>query len=376
MNKSKKIAIGASISIIIIALSGPFVTIGMPSVTSECGFSGCHGTHVMTISSNATGIVNTVVGGHFSLIVDAESHAITPAAGDMAVVIRNGWADNNQFSFIEEVILDNGDGDSNATLGVITTTFSFTSQAIGNWTLRIWTAGQVAISQSLDVPVLVTADDTPPSIDHPSDMSIAEGDASKNITWNPLDEAPTGYEIFDDGVSWVIEYYWDGSPIVLTLNNLTLGTHNITIIVWDASDNTISDQVYVTVFDGSAPTIDSPLVPDIIEGTTGNIITWHPSDLHPLSYEIFRNGTLVKSGQWNTSSETISISLDGLTPGTYNYSIRVTDIGYNHATDHVYVVVLPPTSQLSLEIILTSFLLGVGTCVVIIVVIKTFGGKK
>jgi hypothetical protein len=237
-------------------------------------------------------------------------------------------------------------------------------------TLRIWTAGIGAISQSLDVSVSAIIDNTPPTIDHPPDMSIAEGDLSKNITWTLSEESPSGFEIFDNGVSWVTEHYWEGAPIVLTLNNLTLGTHNITIVVWDASGNSTSDQVNVTVFDGSAPTIDSPPDSEITGGTTGNNITWHPSDLHPLSYEIYQDGLLVKSGQWNSSSEFILIPLDGLTTGTYNFSIRVTDIGNNNATDHVTVIVQPTTSQIPLEIVLTGVLMAVGTCVVAIVMIK------
>lgn len=361
---------------LLIAFSGAFAALGMPSITSECGIPACHGTYTMAITSNATGTVNATVGDSFSLVIDAASYASSPSAGEMAVSVRSGWADNSNFSFTEEVILDNGAGDSNAVLGEITTIFFFSPQTAGNLTLRIWTAGISGISQSLDVLVLATIDDTPPIIDHPPDLSIPEGDLASNITWTLSEESPSGFEIFDNGISWVVEHYWEGAPIVLTLNNLTLGGHNITIVVWDAGGNNASDQVNVTVFDGTAPTIDSPDDLDFQEGSTENTITWHASDLHPTSFEITRNGTLVKSGLWNSSTEAITISVDGLTPGFYNFTIRVTDIGNNHVTDEVNVFVRTPVtptgtpSQLPMEIIATGVLMAIGVCVVIIVAFK------
>ncbi|MHA2221841.1 MAG: hypothetical protein ACXAAO_07255, partial [Candidatus Thorarchaeota archaeon] len=82
-----------------------------------------------------------------------------------------------------------------------------------------------------------------------------------------------------------------------------------------------------------------------IEGETGNSITWNPSDLNPISYEIFRDEVLVKSASWNSSSETITFTVDGLSPGVYNFSIRVIDIGTNSVTDQVDVTVEASTSS-------------------------------
>lgn len=376
MDNFKKSATGIAALFLIIAISGTFVVWSLPTITSECGIPACHGTYTMTISSNATETVNVVVGGSFSLVIDAESHASSPTEGDMAVVVRNGWANNSEFSFIEGVILDNGDGDSNEVLGEITTLFYFSPQTEGNLTLRIWTAGVGAISKSLDVLVSAIIDNTSPIIDHPLDITIPEGNPACNITWTSSEESPSGFEIFDNGVSWVLEHYWEGAPIVLTLNNLTLGVHNITIVVWDMGGNHASDQVNVTVFDGTPPTIDNPVDLDIEEGTTGNTISWNASDLHPVRYEIFRNGTLVKLGQWNSSTELISISVDGLSLGFYNFTILVTDIGNNQMSDRVDVIVRTPETQtgtvfqLPLEIVLAGALIIIGLCVVGIAVFR------
>ena len=65
----------------------------------------------------------------------------------------------------------------------------------------------------------------------------------------------------------------------------------------------------------------------------GYMISWHPVDLHPVSYIVQRNSVPVKSGAWNSSSETISISVDGLPVGTYSYTITVTDVAERKKDD-------------------------------------------
>ncbi|MFW9909957.1 MAG: hypothetical protein ACFFEF_15420, partial [Candidatus Thorarchaeota archaeon] len=348
MRTSKKLTITLVFSVFIILIAGAYAATGKPERTSEC--APCHALDpvLMTISSNATGTVNAKVGSQFSLVVYAASLDTNPVAGSLAVKVYSGWANNNQFSFADPlIVIDNGAGDSNANNVQITTTFTFTPLTVGSWTLRIWTAAAGGdtgrISQKLDVTVSVTlSDSTPPTIDSPIDMIINEGDISKNITWSPSDANPSSYEVFDDSVSWQ-SGSWEGSAITIQLSSLGLGTHNITLAVWDLAGNMASDQVDVTVLDGTPPTIDSPANVTYSEGSTGYSITWDPNDTHTSSYEIYEDGVSVKSGTWNASIETISVSVDGLTVGTYNYTIVVTDIGSNTIADTVYVIVYDGT---------------------------------
>lgn len=346
MKTSKKLTISLVISFFVIIAAGAYTVLGQPSQSQEC--APCHTRTLMTISSNATGTVNAKVGNQFSLVINAASLDTGPKAGSMTVKVISTWADNNQFSFTDQTINDNEAGDANANDVQITTTFTFAPLAVGSWTLRIWTAASKGdsgrISESLDVSVSVTlSDSTPPTIDSPTDMILNEGDVTKNITWSPSDANPSSYEVFDDSVSWQ-SGAWDGSAITVQLSSLGLGTHNITLAVWDAASNTASDQVDVTVVDGTPPGIDSPENVTYSEGATVYSITWDPTDAHPSSYVIYREGVSVKSGDWNTSVETITVSVDGLTVGTYNYTIVATDVGSNMAVDTVYVIVYDGTS--------------------------------
>ena len=88
------------------------------------------------------------------------------------------------------------------------------------------------------------------------------------------------------------------------------------------------------------PEIDPPSDIEYTFGEDGNVLSWTPIGSYPASYEIFRNDTLIHSGIWNTSSEVISVSLDGLSIGSYVYRLVVVDTFGSSAIDEVYVKVL------------------------------------
>lgn len=90
------------------------------------------------------------------------------------------------------------------------------------------------------------------------------------------------------------------------------------------------------------PTIDHPADLDYEEGTIDNTIEWNPSDAHPSHYVIYRNGTEVVSDSWDGGSVTVEI--DGLSVGAYNYTIVVYDTSGNCASDTVLAIVLPQTT--------------------------------
>ena len=94
--------------------------------------------------------------------------------------------------------------------------------------------------------------------------------------------------------------------------------------------------------DGAIPTIDSPLDIEYYEATTGHSITWSPSDDHPRYYIIYRNDIMISSDSWDGSQ--ITISVDGLSPGIYNYTLIVINASGNIISDTVFVTVLESTT--------------------------------
>jgi hypothetical protein len=67
--------------------------------------------------------------------------------------------------------------------------------------------------------------------------------------------------------------------------------------------------------------IDHPADIEYESGTTGNAITWTPSDAAPASYEIFVDGVLADNGSWDGSA--IPYNADGLALGVHTINILV-----------------------------------------------------
>jgi len=105
----------------------------------------------------------------------------------------------------------------------------------------------------------------------------------------------------------------------------------------------ISNNASEKTLDITPPVVDSPADITYEEGTTGHIISWNATDNDPGNYIISREGVEIDSGSW-TSGVAITINVDGLTAGSFIYTIEVTDAFNNTATDTVLVTVtsIPP----------------------------------
>jgi len=119
------------------------------------------------------------------------------------------------------------------------------------------------------------------------------------------------------------------------------GTHILRI--WAAGSNAEGGSLDVTVlaeYDANAPIIDNPPDIEYEYQETGSVIVWNATDPNPVNYTIYRNGVIVGSGGWNGSM--ISIGVDWLIPGTYEYTLTVFNIGGYSSSDTVIVTVTLP----------------------------------
>ncbi len=117
------------------------------------------------------------------------------------------------------------------------------------------------------------------------------------------------------------------------------GTLNYIIFMegWHGIWNSIADSILVQ--DTISPDVSSPSNIDYIVGSTGHELSWNATDFEPDTYEVFKDGVSIISGAWNSSTESVSVSVDGLVVGVYNYTIVFTDISGNSASDEVVVTV-------------------------------------
>lgn len=92
-----------------------------------------------------------------------------------------------------------------------------------------------------------------------------------------------------------------------------------------------------------SPSIDHPADVTYKVGESGNTITWHPTDANPASYLVYTNNEELISDTWDGKS--ISINVDGLEVGVYNYTIVVFDGSGNSVGDTVIVIVTESSSS-------------------------------
>ncbi len=254
-------------------------------------------------------------------------------AGTTGHTIKWTPSDNHPKSYL---VLRNGTYFSLGPWDGSSITISVDSLSYGphNLTLVAYDTCYNSVSDSM----LVTAVDTSvPICSNPSDMHIGEGTTGNAIVWTPWDASPASYSVLRNGIE-IDSRPWGGSPIIVSLDGLSLGVYSYTLSLYDRVGLSASDTVIITVLDVTSPTIDSQ-VPIFYEvGLTGNAIVWHPFDLHPASYSIQRDGSTVRSGAWDGSA--ITIVVDGLAIGFYNFTVIVRDVQGNWVSGTVLVNVI------------------------------------
>jgi uncharacterized delta-60 repeat protein len=214
-------------------------------------------------------------------------------------------------------------------------TVSVDGLSVGTYTYNCTvydTQGRIASSE-VQVTVLPPA----PTIDQPPDVTYTLGQTGNAITWNPSSEIPDYYTISVDGGS-PTSYSWDGQAITCSVDGLSVGTYTYNCTVYDTCGRKASSVVQVTILP-LAPTIDQPATITYTVGQTGNSITWHPSSEIPDYYMISVDGGSPTSYSWDGSA--ITVSVDGLSVGTYTYNCTVYDTLDRKASSVVQVTVLP-----------------------------------
>ena len=196
------------------------------------------------------------------------------------------------------------------------------------------------------------------------DFALVKWDMDGNVIWESTWGGPSpdaGYSLWGDG-SYL---YALGET-----SSFGSGLYDFALVKWDMDGNVIwdrtwggpsydwgysiwGDQSYLYLL-GSTSTesfdlvlikidVNTPLLsnPEDIhyeQETTEHNITWTASDADPDSYTICKNNINIESDTW-ISSNPITINVDGLSPGTYNYTITAWDMSGNTALDTVIVQV-------------------------------------
>jgi len=195
--------------------------------------------------------------------------------------------------------------------------------------------------------------------------------------------------VLDDEDPYFWGYSWESDDWELAMDGLRITVHvdflkidgclsHYTLESTNISTDEKTGEAYLERMDieqytdRTDPTLNHPSDIEYILGATGNRINWTLSDEHPVEYQVRLNGSLVKVGYWNSTSEQVTILVDALDVGVHNYTITITDIAGNTGTDEVFVTVVPVPEPL----IPTWGLLALAGAAVIIVVIVVIRKRR
>jgi hypothetical protein len=222
-------------------------------------------------------------------------------------------------------------------IGVVT---NATALSAGVYPLHVYandTEGNI-LSGIFTVTVLSSA---PPTWDQTPSDKVVELGLSFRYDLNASDYSGIGTWYVNNTVHFAI----DGLGIITNTTSLTVGVYNLRVNVTDILGNIQTATFKLTVRDTTQPSwVQRPSDLQFEENTTGHALSWTAYDLAPGTIQILRNGTPAGNPAWTTRSQVITISVDGLTAGAYNYTIVVTDGSGNAIVDSAWVTVTKPTT--------------------------------
>ena len=225
--------------------------------------------------------------------------------------------------------------------------YTITTTFIDEFNLPINVTDNANISNTSVNISLCANDSVSPVISNPVDKPIEQcidQCTPEYITWKIIEIHPGMYRVLRNGTQVVSPtLYNSGVNFTLSIDTSISGIWNYTIIANDASGNTASDQVNITVRDTTDPIITGPEDHLIEQNATGNI-TWNIIDANPGEYRILKNGTQIDNATF-ISGDDITKEINSTTLGIWNYTIIANDTSGNISSDQVNITVretIPP----------------------------------
>lgn len=218
----------------------------------------------------------------------------------------------------------------------ITYMLNFATPGEHNVTLVAWDDDVNILKETC---IVTYVDSTGPDITGPDDFSYEAGE-SPTTSWSWTELNPENYTIYENNTQATFSTSFSGD-IQHTLDGLTPGLWNITLIIYDETGNFETDELWVTIEDTTAPLLSGD---DDLEITMGPTITlnWTCSDLYPASYVLLRNG-IITLDHLNWYGDDISYQVS-LAAGVYNFTLTVFDGSGNSASDTVIITVNEETT--------------------------------
>ncbi|TFG14596.1 carboxypeptidase regulatory-like domain-containing protein [Candidatus Thorarchaeota archaeon] len=208
--------------------------------------------------------------------------------------------------------------------------------AFVNWSV-IYNLEELASGyQNLSVS---TSDLRSPVIESPGDIDVLYDNATITVTWQIYDEYPSEIVILIDGGVNDTRTWTNETEFTFNATGIAIGTYEITIQLEDQNGNSAEDTISLRVYEDTPPVVEGPDDVEFYRFEAGYSLRWNVSDDYLDSYWILRNDEMAKNGSINPAQPFVTISLDNLGLGVYNYYFVVNDTSGNEASDNVTVTV-------------------------------------
>ncbi|MBD3408466.1 MAG: hypothetical protein GF411_20250 [Candidatus Lokiarchaeota archaeon] len=144
-----------------------------------------------------------------------------------------------------------------------------------------------------------------------------------------------------------INHYWvndtdrfnvSESGLIMSKGILDLGTYHLLLRAYDPFDNFQEQVIDIVVEDTIAPSL-SDISDLIVQQGNPLLLNWTAYDVNPSNFEIFLDGNLVHSSDWNQQDD-IAFELANLDIGVHTVLIIVYDESGNFIQDLVKITVL------------------------------------
>ncbi|MHA1289645.1 MAG: hypothetical protein ACTSPB_19840, partial [Candidatus Thorarchaeota archaeon] len=239
---------------------------------------------------------------------------------------------------------------------VLSNTYTFRLLAFsdGSGSASVFSAENVEVT-------MLPADFIAPGIEYlaqyesPLGLIFPQSPVNLGPSWRVYDMNPASFTVYIDEIEYLTDVWTDGATISVPVtgsNPLSIGDHNITLVVSDAAGNWGIDEVWVTIVS------TDDVIPDILPIPTSltlpanfdkkHVISWNCTEEHLLNVTVYRNGSevplnhlMIEKEHDATSTFQVYCRLDpaSISIGVWNYTVLIQDMGGNSNTSSIFVTI-------------------------------------
>jgi hypothetical protein len=298
------------------------------------------------------------LGSYYRDLTDVSSDILPPvivSPGDKEYLLWDEnvtitWHVEDRYPDTLQVLVD---GEENMSISWVNSTYDFVYNVsyyfgeleIGNYEVTLVATDQNSNTAQDTITVRIYENVTP-VIEGPGPVEFYFTETGETLSWNITDDYPDMYTVTNNGSLFASGDIDPDEPIVtIGLSGLAVGVHNFTIQVNDTSGNTASHSVLVTVIGDTTPPVIVFEPSDVryAQGDINIVRNWTVTDESKDFYVVTVDGAVIVNASW--TSETIAFDFSGLSAGTHEVVLSVTDLGGNTVVSTVMVYVSMPTVE-------------------------------